>query len=288
MAVIKMNFLSQALGMQTNVTICLPTYSFADAVAGRQEVYVPGMKYQVLWLLHGGSGDDSDYLNFSNIVRYADDNKVAVVMPTGYDSFYTDWHGECDGALYYTYVTEELFRVLPTLFPLSTKREDNFVAGLSMGSHGAMKIAVNHPERYAAALIMSGSAIRPEQVEQGLSAVAQHSGPLPTILKRITKLQQEDFVRGTENDVNAVAAEKAKSGQPLTRFFITCGGDDFALEGTKYGSDYLKGLGYDVYFEEIPGYEHEWDFWDLALRRALKEWLPLRRSILYPDNQGAQ
>ena len=67
-------------------------------------------------------------------------------MPTGYDSFYTDWHGECDGALYYTYVTEELFRVLPTLFPLSTKREDNFVAGLSMGSHGAMKIAVNHPE----------------------------------------------------------------------------------------------------------------------------------------------
>ena len=39
MAVIKMNFLSQALGMQTNVTICLPTYSFADAVAGRQEVY---------------------------------------------------------------------------------------------------------------------------------------------------------------------------------------------------------------------------------------------------------
>ena len=38
MAVIKMNFLSQALGMQTNVTICLPTYSFADAVAGRQAV----------------------------------------------------------------------------------------------------------------------------------------------------------------------------------------------------------------------------------------------------------
>lgn len=78
MAVIKMNFLSQALGMQTNITICLPTYSFADAVADRREVYVPGMKYQVLWLLHGGSGDDSDYLNFSNIARYADENKIAV------------------------------------------------------------------------------------------------------------------------------------------------------------------------------------------------------------------
>ena len=286
MAVIKMNFLSQALGMQTNITICLPTYSFADAVADRREVYVPGMKYQVLWLLHGGSGDDSDYLNFSNIARYADENKIAVVMPAGYDSFYTNWHEGCDGAQYYTYITEELFHTLPILFPFSTKREDNFVAGLSRGSHGAMKIAINHPERYAAALIMSGSAIRPKNIAQGLDTVAEHSGPLPTILKRITRLQQEDFVKGTENDVNAIAVEKARSGQPLSQFFITCGGDDFALEGTKYGSDYLKELGYNVYFEEIPGYVHEWDFWDLALRKALKEWLPLRRSILYPGRES--
>ena len=140
--------------------------------------------------------------------------------------------------------------------------------------------------RYAAALIMSGSAIRPKNIAQGLDTVAEHSGPLPTILKRITRLQQEDFVKGTENDVNAIAVEKARSGQPLSQFFITCGGDDFALEGTKYGSDYLKELGYSVYFEEIPGYVHEWDFWDLALRKALKEWLPLRRSILYPGRES--
>ena len=87
--------------------------------------------------------------------------------------------------------------------------------------------------RYAAALIMSGSAIRPKNIAQGLDTVAEHSGPLPTILKRVTRLQQEDFVKGTENDVNAIAVEKARSGQPLSQFFITCGGDDFALEGTK-------------------------------------------------------
>ena len=94
MAVVKMNFLSQALGMQTNVTICVPSFSFADIMNGRQDVYVPGMKYQVLWLLHGGSGDDSDYVNFSNIVRYADDNKIAVVMPADYNAGYADQEGE--------------------------------------------------------------------------------------------------------------------------------------------------------------------------------------------------
>ena len=52
------------LGMQTNVTICLPTFSFADIMNNNNDVYIPGMKYQVLWLLHGGSGDDSDYVNF--------------------------------------------------------------------------------------------------------------------------------------------------------------------------------------------------------------------------------
>ena len=87
MAVIKMNFLSQTLSMQTNVTICLPSFSFADLMQGREDVYVPGMKYQVLWLLHGFSGDDSDYVNFSNIVRYADDHKLAVVMPAAANSF---------------------------------------------------------------------------------------------------------------------------------------------------------------------------------------------------------
>ena len=56
MAVVKMNFLSKMLGFQTNITICLPSFSFADAYNGRSDVYVPGMKYQVLYLLHGGSG----------------------------------------------------------------------------------------------------------------------------------------------------------------------------------------------------------------------------------------
>ena len=54
--VVKFNFLSKYLGMQTNVTMCLPSFSFADIMGDRKEVYVQGMKYQTLYLLHGGSG----------------------------------------------------------------------------------------------------------------------------------------------------------------------------------------------------------------------------------------
>ena len=103
--VLKMNFLSKHLGMQTNVTVCLPSFSFADVMEKRENVYVKGMRYQTLYLLHGGSGDDSDYVNFSNIVRYADDHKLAVVMPCDFNADYTD---APKGPRYLRYVTEEL------------------------------------------------------------------------------------------------------------------------------------------------------------------------------------
>jgi len=272
MAVIKMNYLSQALGMQTNVTICLPTFSFADIMAGRKEakdVYVPGMKYQVLWLLHGGSGDDSDYVNFSNIVRYADDNKLAVVMPADYNKGYADEEGG-DGMLgaakYYTYVVEELPRVLQAMFPLSDKREDNFVAGLSMGGFGTFKCAMLNPEKYAAALCMSGAGHDP----------AKESEKTPKLFA---------VEPGSPLDAWAAAKRNVDAGKELPKMFLTVGDKDFTLEGMQETNAYLKGLGYDVLYEEVPGYGHEWDFWDLTLRKAIKEWLPIRHSVIYPNEK---
>lgn len=51
---------------------------------------------------------------------------------------------------FYTYIVEELPVLMRQFFPLSEKREDNFIAGNSMGGYGAMKIGINNPDRYAA------------------------------------------------------------------------------------------------------------------------------------------
>ena len=277
MAVIKMNFLSQALGMQTNVTICLPTFSFADIMAKREEVYVPGMKYQVMYLLHGTSGDDSDYLNFSNITRYADDHKLAVVMPAGFNSDYTDFPG---GAKYLTYITEELPKMCQSIFPFSDKREDNFIAGLSMGSHGAMKIALMYPERYCAALIMSGAARRPDTIKAFVEQRNKGMGPLPVPdLSKVYDL--EHYVDGPD-DAYGYAKRNVKEGKPLPKLIFTVGGDDGVKETALWGYEEMKKLGYEAEYIEVPGYRHEWDFWDLSLRNAIKDWLPIRHSVIYP------
>ena len=86
MALIRMNHLSFCKGNQTEVTVILPTKGMDDKRNG-VGFEVPGMKYQVLWLLHGGGGDNTDFVNFSNIVRYAEQNRLAVIMPGGKSFF---------------------------------------------------------------------------------------------------------------------------------------------------------------------------------------------------------
>ena len=138
MALIRMNHLSFCKGNQTEVTVILPTSNMEDKRAG-VGIEIPGMKYQTLWLLHGGGGDNTDFVNYSNIVRFAEAHRLAVVMPAGKQFFSAD----------YAYITEELPQMLRCLFPLSGKREDNFICGLSHGGDAAMKAIMEYPDRYA-------------------------------------------------------------------------------------------------------------------------------------------
>ncbi len=284
MGVIKFNFLSKELGMQTNISVCIPTFSFADMYNGRTEVYVPGMKYQVLYLLHGGSGDDSDFIHFSNIVRYADENKIAVVMPCDYNAAYND---DPYGPKYYSYLVNELPEVCKSIFPISDKREDTFIAGLSMGSHGAMKIAMNHPERFAAALLMSGASYRPGvptfvPTQNGVFDL-ETKPQGPPFNAAGDKFQDPDYIKGTVNDVFAIAKENAESGKKLPKVFFRVGDCDHALYRAQLANKDLQAWGYDTKFEVVEGLGHEWDLWDSSLRLALREWLPLKHQVIYPE-----
>ncbi|MDD3244003.1 MAG: alpha/beta hydrolase-fold protein [Eubacteriales bacterium] len=271
MAVIRMNLYSQMLGMQTDVTVCLPTAHSSDSA----EFYRPGMKYQVLWLLHGGGGDASDYLHFTNIARYADEAKVAVVMPADYNAFYTDRVK----AKYFSYIARELPRVLRTLFPLSAAREDNFVGGLSMGGFGAFKTAVAFPENFAAALVMSGGARGPGAARSDTPAT-----PWMELTKDTGKVIPDAW-----DDPWNYAKAQVDAGKVMPKFFFTVGSlDEAALIDNRSTAKRMESLGCTVQFEEVAGYRHEWPFWDLSLKKALESWLPLRRAVIDPPQNDAE
>ena len=104
--------------------------------------------------LHGHADDHTSWQRFTSIERYAEGLNLAVVMPAVHLSFYNDM---AHGGKYWQFISEEVPAVVRDLFPLSSERKDNFVAGLSMGGYGAYKLASTYPERFAAAASLSGA-----------------------------------------------------------------------------------------------------------------------------------
>jgi putative tributyrin esterase len=280
MSLIKMNFRSDVLGLQTNVTVILPSCPPKPGQSGSApDYYAPGMKFQTLWLLHGGGGDDSDWVNFTSVIRYAEANQTAVVMAPAYNSWYVDM---AHGNRFFTFFTEELPMVCRAYFPLSGRREDNFIAGLSMGGNGAMRLGLKRPDLYNTVLCMSGVAPEPKefQAPDGMFYKMSLSRGGPSTFENVFG----DLARleGSEEDMYLVARRNVDQGKTLPKFLFGCGGDDFALPGVKHAYEYLKNLGYDAQLEVIPGYGHEWDFWDLYVRKALNELLDLKRKPILP------
>src|SRR5690606_12198592 len=96
------------------------------------------------------------------------------------------------GYNYWTFISEELPEISRSFFPLSDKREDNFVAGLSMGGYGAFKLALSHPDKFSAAASLSGA----------LDFNIEHLLDGPLSLKEFNNIFGDiDSVRGSENDL---------------------------------------------------------------------------------------
>ena len=71
------------------------------------------------------------------------------------------------------YVTEELPELIGAHFPVDLKRQS--ILGHSMGGHGALTIALSHPDRYRAASAFSPIAA-PSQAPWGIKALSGYLG----------------------------------------------------------------------------------------------------------------
>ena len=93
MAFFHMNFFSPTLLVGTDVNVFIPTPDSGELSTGQDIGYFhDGVKYPVLYLLHGAYGDYSDWARLTGIERYAQAHKIAVVMPSADNSFYQDMY----------------------------------------------------------------------------------------------------------------------------------------------------------------------------------------------------
>lgn len=123
-------------------------------------------KYPVLYLLHGYSDDPSAWTQMGkanvildNLIAQGKVKPMIVVMPLGYGTMEVitrGWHTWNDPELVhrnYSRFSDALFQeVIPLVkkqYPLSDKREDHAVAGLSMGGAESLQVGLNHVDDFA-------------------------------------------------------------------------------------------------------------------------------------------
>lgn len=260
MAYIQCKFYSEVLKLSTSMTVILPQQTSSQIgmeSAGGEE----GRKHQTLYLLHGYTDDDSIWLRRTSIERYVAPLGLAVVMPNVHKSFYTDMKY---GDKYWTFLTEELPALARSFFPLSAKREDNFVAGLSMGGYGAFKWALRHPDRIAAAASLSGAV----DMAGHLQHPREDSPDFHLIFG-------EEDITGTPDDLLWLL-EKSRQLEEKPALYQCCGTEDFLYEDNQAFRRKCEEVGYGAYtYEEGPG-EHVWEYWDEHIQRVL-QWLPLKK-----------
>ncbi len=109
----------------------------------------------LLLLLHGG-GSDSEYLHeVQPLFDHAWDNglpPMAVAMVDAARSFYLDF---ADGSQKWeSYIFSEWLPELRENFPVGKTSEQTLIAGISMGGYGTLRIALHHPEAFAAMAAM--------------------------------------------------------------------------------------------------------------------------------------
>lgn len=259
MALLKCEFFSDVLQLSTSMTVILPENTTSQI--GMQNK-TTGEKHQTLYLLHGLSDDDSIWSRRTSLERYAAPLGLAIVMPQVDRSFYTDMKY---GNKYWTFLTEELPAAARSFFPLSDKREDNFVAGLSMGGYGAFKWALNKPQHFAAAASLSGSLDMVNRVKE-----AGAEDPLFSLIFGA------DSIEGTNKDLFTLI-KKTSGAEVKPQLYQWCGTEDFLYEDNQRFQELCAEEKYPLTSTFSKG-DHEWGCWDDKIQEVLA-WLPLREQV---------
>lgn len=259
MALLEARFFAESLGMNCTANVILPQTTQAQIGLKVKGGTGP---FPTLYLLHGLSDDESIWVRRTAIERYVAPMGLAVVMPNVHRSFYADMK---HGGRYFTFVAEELPRIMRSFFRLSDQREDTFVAGLSMGGYGAFRCALTHPERYAAAASLSGA----------LDRTIEGDHPTPSIdaALRLAFGDMAEFP-GSANDLMHLASALVDRGVDRPAMYQCCGTADFLYEQNRSFTRHAAAIGLELTTEEHEGETHNWAYWDRQIRRVL-DWLPI-------------
>ena len=264
MAIIKLNYLSKCLMRTVDVDVILPSDTL-NMETMQYENYAP---FPTLYLLHGIFGDQNDWLHGTRIQRWANEHHLCVIMPSGENMFYVD--NPYNHNLYGQFIGQELVEMTRQMFPLSSKKEETFIAGLSMGGYGAIVNGLKYHDTFGYVAGLSSALMLEDWFNCNIPLIEVPNAKkyYESIFGDLSKL------KGSEKDYFALVENQ--NIEDLPHMYMCVGTEDFLLQNNRDYRDFLLDKGVDLTYEEGPG-GHEWDFWDRFILKIL-DWLPLNTS----------
>ena len=220
-------------------------------------------RFPVLYLLHGFSGHNTNWIERTRLALYATHYDVFIVFVEGNDGWYTD-SATVPSDKYESYIVQELIPEVEKRFRVSMEREGRAVAGLSMGGYGALKFGFKYPEKFAFVASMSGAFDAASWKDSELKAfeairqsINKTFGP-PNSPTRVSN----DLIRLTRE----ASPERIKA---LPFVYLDCGTEDFLFQTNRNYSVLLAERKIPHEFRQLPG-SHSWPYWDQQIQEILK------------------
>lgn len=259
MAFIQANFLSKSLFRTVPINVILPTDKIFKEGTDEQK------PFKTLYLLHGLLGNYTDWVNNTRIQQWAEAKNLAVIMPSGDNSFYVDNAVSKNGE----FIGQELVEATRAMFPLSHRREDTFIAGLSMGGFGALRNGLVYYKTFG---YIAGLSSAIHLFEQPIDAKGRNIGNEDAAFGDIVEASKTD--KNPRIAFENLLKEKEKDPTIKTpKIYLACGTEDKLLISNRIYKEMFEKAGVDLTYEEGAG-GHDWEFWNEYIQHVL-DWLPL-------------
>lgn len=228
--------------------------------------------YPVVYLLHGYTDDNTAWLQFGEVNRYADkaiaDGTIPpmiIVMPDADSSFYINSY---DGKeKYEDFFIKEFMPAIEKTWRIKSEKRFRGVAGLSMGGYGTLIYALKYPDLFVAAAPLSAAVFADDDITTFPENTWDKT--FGQLYGRGLKAKERLSKAWYDNSIPKLVETKSADELKKVRYWIDCGDDDFLIKGNCNLHIQLTEKNVPHEFRVRDGV-HNWVYWRTGIVDALK------------------
>jgi enterochelin esterase-like enzyme len=244
----------------------------------RYTVYLPydyetsTRSYPVVYLLHGYTDDNTGWLQFGEVNRYADKAiaegtipPMIIVMPNADSSWYINAYDGKES--YEDFFIKEFMPGIEKTYRIKAEKKYRGVAGLSMGGYGTLIYSMKYPQLFAAAAPLSAAVFDDDALVT--TPDNRYEAAFGQLYGRGLKGKDRLNDAWYKNSILKIVETKSTEELRKVRYWIDCGDDDFLTKGNCLLHIALSAKNVPHEYRVRDG-AHSWTYWRTGITDALK------------------